>query len=398
MINKKITKLSVSIAMLMAGGAAQAASWDAGDWKLSLGGNVNAFFVNTSCSAGDLKGGGGTMAGLACAGSVDENGTATDSMSVQNGLLPAALNFSAKTTEDDWDLSANINVYYGITSQGGSTGATPNPDALAFSTVDARQIFLTAGKKGSGSFKLGRDFGLFGFDPIIADMSLIGVGTNFVASDPGHTSLGGLGYGYVYTDRLTQINYTTADMSGFKATVGVFQPLDGKGAASSGELGFHGKGTFTKDALTVSATLLSQGVNAGGKSETITGTDIFAKYNMGDIDLAGYFYTAEGMTSLAIGGLVLPGFNGAGTPEETSGYMLQATYKTSPKMKLGINIAHSKQDVVTKVENDKTTLGAYFNVTKSLTAMAELSTMTSDLTGTGEDKSSNINVGAFLGF
>ena len=245
---------------------------------------------------------------------------------------------------------------------------------------------------------MGRDFGLFGFDPIIADMSLIGVGTNFVASDPGHTSLGGLGYGYVYTDRLTQINYTTADMSGFKATVGVFQPLDGNGAASSGELGFHGKGTFTKDALTVSATLLSQGVNAGGKSETITGTDIFAKYNMGDIDLAGYFYTAEGMTSLAIGGLVLPGFNGAGTPEETSGYMLQATYKTSPKMKLGINIAHSKQDVVTKVENDKTTLGAYFNVTKSLTAMAELSTMTSDLTGTGEDKSSNINVGAFLGF
>lgn len=388
-----MTQLSVSIAILMAAGTAQAATWQAGEWELGLGGNVNAFFMHTSCSNGDLQSGGTTMAGLACAGSVDQNGNATDSQSVQNGLLPASLNFSAKTKQDGWNIGANVNVYYGINSNDGA-----GPDALKFSSVDARQVFLTAGKDGGGTFKLGRDFGLFGFDPIINDMSLIGSGSNFLASDPGHTTLGGLGYGYVYTDRLAQMNYTTPSMGGLTGTLGIFQPFDGNGASSAGELGFHGKASYTKGPATVSATFLTQGVNTdAGTSEDITGIDLFGKVDIGKVGLAGYVYEAEGMTSLAIGGLVLPGFGATGTPEETSGYMAQATYKATPKLKLGVNFGHSEQDVVTKVENDKVTLGAYYNLTKSMTLMAEYSNNESELAA-GTDESSNINVGAFVGF
>lgn len=394
MIRRNMTKLSVSVAILMAAGTAQAATWQAGEWELGLGGNVNAFLMHTSCSAGDLKSGGATMAGLACAGSVDEKGNPTDSQSVQNGLLPASLNFSAKTKQEGWDIGANVNVYYGINSNDGS-----GPDALKFSSVDARQVFLTAGKSGIGEFKLGRDFGLFGFDAIIGDMSLIGGGANFLASDPGHTTLGGLGYGYVYVDRLAQMNYTTPSLGGFKGTLGIFQPLDGNGATSAGELGFHGKASYTKGPATVSATFLTQAVNTtAGTSEDITGVDVFAKVDIGKIGLAGYAYEAEGMTSLAIGGLVLPGFSATGTPEETSGQMLQATYKATPKLKVGVNYGHSEQDVVTKVENDKITLGAYYNLTKSMTLMAEYSQNESDLKGAGTDESSNINIGAFVGF
>lgn len=395
LLKVKFSKIAVSMAAILSGVSVQAASWDAGDWKLGLGGNVNAFMVHTSCSASDLKSGGTTIASLACAGSVDEKGNATSSQSVQNGLLPASLNFSAKTTQEDWDLGANINVYYGINSDGGA-GA----DALAFSSVDARQIFMTAAKKGVGEFKLGRDFGLFGFDPIIADMSLIGAGSNFLAANPGHTTLGGLGVGYVYTDRLAQMNYTTPAYVGLTGTVGVFQPLDGNGATSAGKLGVHGKASYAKGHYSLSSSFLNQKVNTtAGTSENIQGVDLFVKVNLGKVDLAAYAFKAEGMTSLAIGGLVMPGFDATtGTAEETTGKMLQATYKATPKLKLGVNLAQSEQTEVTKVENDKLTLGAYYNLTKSLTLMAEATNTESELIGAGTDKVSSYNIGAFVGF
>ncbi len=181
----------------------QAVTWQTGDWTLGLGGNVNAFYTLTRCSNGDLNSGGTTLASLACP-------TSGNKQSVNNGLLPASLNFSAETNQNGYDLSAHINVYYGITSQGGG-----GSDALAFSTVDARQIYLTFGNEQLGTFKFGRDFGLFAYDAIINDMSLLGAGAAFTSADPGHTTLGGLGYGYVYTDRLAQMNWTSPNFNGF---------------------------------------------------------------------------------------------------------------------------------------------------------------------------------------
>lgn len=394
---KHLYTLSTSFFVALAAGSVQAASWTAGDWELGLGGNINAAFVNTQCSAGDLKAsvaGGTTLAGLACAGSVDEKGNFTDSSSVQNGILPASLNFSAKTTQDNWDIGANINVYYGINSTDGD-GA----DALKFSSVDARQIYLTVGRKGVGEFKAGRDFGIFAFDPIIADMGLIGVGSNFLASDPGHTTLGGLGYSYVYVDRITQMNYTTPIANGIKGTIGIFQPYDGNGATSSGDIGIQGKASYSRGGVTVSSSFMNQGVNTtAGTSENIQGIDVFAKADIGKIGLVGYAFKAEGMTSLAIGGLVMPGFGATGTPEETKGRMLQATYKATPKLKLGVNYGANEQTKVTKVDNEKVTVGAYYNLTKSLTILGEFSNNESDLKGVGVDKSSNFNIGLFLGF
>lgn len=383
---------------------AAAASWDAGDWKISMGGNINAFYSYTMCDDGDLNSGGTTLTGLVCAGAVDENGEATDYSSVQNGLLPASLNFTAATNQEGWDLSANINVYYGINSAGtdGDKASNSSSDALKFSTVDARQVYLTFGKDNLGAFKMGRDFGLFAFDAIINDMSLVGVGAGFVASDPGHTTLGGLGYGYVYTDRLAQIDYSTPTWGGFQGTLGIFQGFDGNGAHSADTPGYHGKVSYSWDAVvkgTVSATYLHQDVfTDAGTSEAIQGFDVFAKLSIADFSLLGYYYNAEGMSSLAIGGLIFPGFGATGTPEEVDGYMVQATYTIGGKVRLGVNWAQNEQDQVTLVENKKMTFGVYYNLTPALTLLAEYSDQESELKNAGTDETQNFNLGAILFF
>jgi len=383
---------------------AVAASWDAGDWKVSMGGNINAFYSYTMCDDGDLNSGGTTLAGLACSGALDENGNATDYSSVQNGLLPASLNFTAATNQDGWDLSANINVYYGIDSAGadGDKANNTSSDALKFSTVDARQVYMTFGKKNLGTIKMGRDFGLFAYDAIINDMSLLGLGAGFVASDPGHTTLGGLGYGYVYTDRLAQMNYTTPNWSGFQGTLGIFQGFDGNGARNADNPGYHAKVSYSWDAAVkgmVSATYLHQDVfTTAGTDEAIQGFDVFAKVSIADFSLLGYYFDGEGMSSLAIGGLLFPGFSATGTPEEVDGYMVQATYTIAGKVRLGVNWAQNEQDVVTKIENEKVTLGVYYNLTPALTLLVEYSDQQSELKGAGTDETQNYNIGAMLFF
>lgn len=393
---------------------AVAASWDAGDWKISMGGNINAFYVYTMCDEGDINSSTLTMTKAGCLGAMDASGNYTDTGSVQNGLLPASLNFSAATNQSGWDLSATVNVYYGITSHGANNdGNGPleglgagynNSDALKFSSVDARQVYLTFGKKTFGTVKMGRDFGIFAWDVVANDMSLIGVGAPFVASDPGHTTLGGLGYGYVYADRLAQINYTTPNWDGFQGTLGIFQGFDAHGANSADQPGIHAKVSYSWDGALkgkVSATHLTQDVvTTAGTDEKIRGYDVFAQVSIADFSLFGYYFDAEGMSSLAIGGLLLPGFDSAtGAPEEVNGYMVQGTY-TIGQVRLGINWSSSEQEKVTLVENEKLTLGVYYNLTPALTLLAEYSDMQSEETFTGgcTDEAQAFNLGAILFF
>ncbi|MES9852209.1 MAG: porin [Candidatus Thiodiazotropha sp. L084R] len=391
MTSKKISLILTSTALTALSMSSHAVSWESGDWKLGLSGNVNAHYVYTTCDSGDLQSGGTTLTSLQCAGSVDEDGNPDDVSSVQNGLLPAAMVFSAATNQDGYDLGATFGIFYGTNSN----------EALGFSSVDARQVFLTFGNEDMGSFKFGRDFGMFGFDAIIADMSLIGIGAGFTPSEPGHTTLGGLGFGYVYVDRLTQINYTTPSMNGLTGTIGIFQPMDANGGESGSNPGIHGKVAYGwKGSVpgNISATFLTQDiVTDAGTSESITAFDLFGKVDVGDIGVAASFFSGEGMSTLALGGLVLPGFSATdGTPEESQGYMLQGTYKLN-KTKLGLNYSFSESDELVEVENTRITVGAYHSLTANLTLLAEFSSLESELSA-GSDESNSFNVGAFMSF
>jgi predicted porin len=390
-LTKKIF-LSISCTTLTAVSfTSHAVSWDTGDWKLSLSGNVNAHYVYTTCDDGDLKSGADTLTSLQCIGTEDEDGNKDNVSSVQNGLLPAAMVFSAATTQNGYDMAATIGLFYGTSSN----------EALGFSTVDARQLFLTFGNEDMGSFKFGRDFGLFGFDAIIADMSLIGIGAGFTPAEPGHTTLGGIGYSYVYVDRLTQINYTTPSMNGFTGTIGIFQPLDAGGGESGSTPGLHGKLAYSWNSSTpgaLSATFINQDiVTDAGTSESISGFDIFGKLDLGDIDLAGSYFSGEGMDTATLGGIVTGGFDAAtGKPEESQGYMLQSTYQMN-NTKLGANYSFTESEELLEVENTRLTLGVYHSLAPNLTLLAEYSALESE-TDVGSDEANSFNIGAFMSF
>ena len=68
------------------------------------------------------------------------------------------------------------------------------------------------------------------------------------------------------------------------------------------------------------------------------------------------------------------------------------------KVRFGVNWAQNEQEKVTEVENKKLTFGVYYNLTPTLTILAEYSDQESELIGAGTDASSNINLGAILFF
>ncbi|WP_428309963.1 porin [Hydrocarboniphaga sp.] len=396
-----IRHLVAASAALISSTSAQAIEIQAGDWKFTANGNVNVHYIHSSC---DNDGTAPVAGGLACIGSAGED----DSSSVSDGLLPAALVFGASTTQNDWDISANFGFYPGIsTNDGGSPNLGGTNTALGTTGLDVRQVYMTFGKKDLGTFMLGRNFGLFGFDAIISDMTISGVGAgngNYAA--PANTSLGSIGLGYIYVDTLAQMNYTTPDFSGFKATIGIFDPVEPilQGAPTpKAAPGVHGKLAYTAGAVYLSATFLEQkqeGVIAG-EDYTSRGFDAGGKLTFGAAELMAYYYAGKGLGTT---GLFLLSDDGAGHARDSDGFLAQATYKFGAT-KVGVNYGESNLDLADGEassnlvkKNSKVTAGVYHSLTKNLTLLAEFSDVKAKAHDDTKNKSNSFNVGAFLSF
>jgi predicted porin len=396
-----------------------------GDWTFEIAGNVNVDYIYSSCqnvnSAVSLTG------GLTCVGTANGNGVSN----IGNGLLPAAFTFGVSTTQMGLDLSAHLGLYPGIaTNDGGSpnlqagTSNGSSNTALGSTGLDIRQVYMTFGNKDIGTFTLGRNIGLFGADIILNDMTLVGVGApgSAATAAPANTTLGGIGFGYIYTDWLAQIDYTTPDLSGFHFTVGVFDPLN---SLSEGDAvvqpkkapGFHAKidYTFAFNDITkfyASATILTQQQNYAvdvtigpptSYQYTGTGADIFAKLDLADWEILGYYYHATGLGTTALFDL---GSFGLGNTRTSDGYLAQTTYKFGP-VKLGVQYGASNLNFANAADqaanpglvraNRKGTIGAYWSLTKNLILLAEGS-RTKSVGAPGSNQGTTVNVGAFLGF
>jgi predicted porin len=419
-------RLSIAAALAaVCAPAAHAIDVTAGDWKLSFDGNVNADYIYSHCAAlQDAKTIGG---GLTCVAPGDGQ---RSSSSVSNGLLPAALSISAATTQQGYDIGVTFGFYPGIsTNNGGSPNLAFNKNtntALGTAGFDVRQVFLTFGNKDMGTVLAGRNIGLFQADAILNDMTLLGVGANGSNAAPTNTSLGSIGYGYIYTDWLAQINYTTPDISGAKVTIGIFDPVesltDGTGATPKAAPGFHGKIVYKpNDTLYLSASFLWEkqefqrsdvfGTLLPGQKMTYNGSgfDVGGKYDFAGFQVAAWLYYAKGLgtTGLFVNSAdTAPTSLGYGQARKSYGGLGQVTYKIpETNLKLGVNYGSSRLSLADNEanptlvkKNDNVTLGVYDQLTPNLLLLAEGTPMWSRNQIGEENKAWVMNVGAFVSF
>jgi predicted porin len=408
-MNNKI-KAAVAGAVLASASVANAGiTWDAGEWTVDMNGNVNAYAVVSDNDDSSMA-----LGGLA-----NTKGNDSTAATIRTGLLPSWLGFTASTRQNDIDTSVTISFQPGAGGQGalqGGNGTTASNRAGS----ENRQAFLTFGDKSWGSVKVGKDLGLFGSTAILNDMTLLGVGSQGAVGTAGGTTttLGRIGTGFIYADWNGQITYTTPNMNGFSASVGIFQPWNagalatGLSDTSSGDtdqFGYQGQASYswTGDfAGKVWGGFFSQEVTglAVGGDERATAFEAGVSATVANINLVAYGYSGEGVGTT---GLLLDGFDAAGKERDSDGGYVQATYVIPTGTKLGVSWGLSKLDDNAAdagdnlvKENEMLTIGAYHPLTKHLNLVAEYSQVTAEshLSTQGDAESDIFSVGAILFF
>jgi predicted porin len=406
MTSQRLGCATLVAAAILTPAAAQAIEMSAGDWKFEVTGNVNAHYIYSECDDAPVA----VAGGLACLSFAGED----KSSSISNGLLPASIGFTATTTQRGYDLGVTFGFYPGISTNDGGRpnlgpGMLPNTNtALGTAAIDMRQVFLTFGNDRMGEFMFGRNIGLFGGDVILNDMTIHGVGAgngNYAA--PANTSLGSIGLGYIYPDWLAQMNYTTPDWNGFKATLGVFDPLEPvfQGAPTpKGVPGFHGKLAYAfGENLYLSATYLYQEQEGITDAQDFSSNafDVGGKYSIAGFEILGWYYNGRGVGTT---GLFILSDDGNGNRRKSDGFLAQITYKIVDT-KLGVNYGQSKLDRADNEiapllvrENRKWTAGVYHSLTENLTLLVEYTEIHSEAQQGFDNESKNFNIGAFLSF
>ena len=364
---KRLTLLLLGLALgVSATASAQGLTMQMSNgWSFAFSGNVNVFwsFTKQNATAGDAA-----------------------NSNVRTGLLPAFATFDAKGKEG----GLNLGVHFGFAPQ---IQNFFNVHDQFGTQIDMRQVYLTVGFKNGSQLLAGRELALFGRQNILNDMTLFGVGAVGIGGGQGGgTTLGRIGYGYIYPNFNAQITYSTKPGKS-QFSIGVFQPsvLIGTGTVLTPEYGFtkiprveaeftynqkSGKNTYTfwvgglwqstSDAATGGNTASSFGGTAGIKA------------GMSDLSVvvAGYIGKGLGTTLMFSGDEVAA--NGTDLRKSDGGYV-QLTYKVGPKTTVGGSWGFSRLvnnetgDGNTNVRSNlySYTAGIYHQWTKSLKFVVE---------------------------
>ena len=360
---KKVLMLGLLAAAAAATRPALAVDIKAGDWTVNIGGNVNAYYTVTRCK-GDFDGG-LALAGrsLGCAGE-DRRTT------VGNGLLPSGLVTSVSTSQGGYDVKAVVAIYAAAATD---SAITQN------STVDVRQAFFSFGNAAMGTVKLGRDWGIFGDRVILADMTLLGTGAPVQATQRGRVALGHIGAGYAYAGQYGQVVYTSAPLSpyGLVFDVGLMSPVDDTPivaparytARSTPQLQAQASISYVqvKGWLGIK-TQHFESVTAGIGDLRMNAFELGATLDNGPAAFLVNVQHGKGL------GLLSDADQG---DVKSTHYLLQATYKTGEKLKLGINYGESRNKddgpgTGGLKSNANLTLGAYYALNSAITLVGEL--------------------------
>jgi hypothetical protein len=318
-------------------------------WSFTFAGNVNAFltyqFSNNSDTAvvtgGAVPTGQGAFA------------------RIRTGLLPAFAVFEAKGKE----LGQDVTVHFGFAPQINSPGVH---DAFG-AQIDMRQVYLQVGGTW-GSILAGRELGLFQRENILTDMTLFGTGAFGGSLGAGGTTLGRIGFGYVYPNFNAQLTYSTPATTPIQWSIGLFDPSAvAPGTAGAGnalfpftpiprvetELSYtskfgqaaEGAPASTDQALFwVGGAWQKAYANPGdtGTSINSEGVDAGIKVDISKISLMGSGYYGKGIgTTLMF--TVLP-VDATGVGRKSYGYIGQAVFKLDPKWNVGASWGQSILD------------------------------------------------------
>ncbi len=339
-------------------------------WSFSFSGNVNAFWVFTkeNTNAGDAA-----------------------NSNIRTGLLPGFATFDAKGKEGGLNLGVHIgfapqinnafqlhDVFGELTVAGVQSGAQ----------IDMRQIYLTVGFKNGSSILAGRELGLFGRQNILNDMTLFGVGAVGIGNTQGGgTTLGRIGYGYIYPNFNAQVTYSTKPGQA-QFSVGIFQPsILGSGTYTftkvprlEGEFTYNQKSGKNAYMIWVGGLWQTTSDGPTGTVNTVSsfGGTAGVRADISDLQVVVTGYIGKGLgTVLMFSGGEIAGDGTTARPSD-GGYA-QLMYKLGPKTHVGASWGFSrlKSDatgdgfdaVITNWAS--TTLGVYHQWTKSLKLVFE---------------------------
>jgi predicted porin len=394
----------------------------AGNWDLSLTGNVNAFATYTVCGVVNDQ----VVGGLACTRAKDEPNT----FAIESGLLPSAFVFTAKTRAYDLDVSATIGLYPGLHVTETRSGNQVEGDFA----MDVRQNFLTLGDKSWGTVKLGKDLGIFGSDAILSDMTLLGVGAGTAGTaasrrgtfGPGaadtqgsllhnrNVTVGHIGSGYMYADWIPQIAYISPNFSGLQVTVAAVEAFQNGTATATDLPGVQAKATFDL-AGPVSGRVWAGGMFQNTKvvapptnpSLNAVAGELGVKVNASGLGALAYGYYGKGIGTFAID-VLSAGVNTAGEPEgrNSYGFLGQVTYaipgtKLRPGVSYGMSFldkAGTDVDSVVLKSNALLTAALFYAATDTLTLVAEFDHVRSKNHLDGLAKSNSAALGAIMFF
>jgi len=372
---KALQAAGIGAAAIFAGSAG-AVGLQGDNWSVDVGGIVNAYYTATSCS-GDAVGG-PALAGkaLGCAGE-DHKTT------IGNGLLPSGLITKFKTQQEGYDIGGTIGI---MVHAGTSSGVATNTN------VDVRQAFFTVGTPEMGTVKIGRDYGVFGANAILNDMTLLGAGAPTQATQRGRVTLGHIGAGYTYLQNYGQMSYVSPVFGGgFTFTGGLFSPVDAGVYSSKNYPQVQAQLQYANDMLKVWI---------GAKTQRFFANSFVPVQDPGNPDQTFIItpdsdfneFAAEVGASVSGGGFTflanVEGGNGIGILADGDqgdlnglNYLLQGTYKFTDKWKVGLSYGLSKNDDnktyndvlnASFKSNENATLGLYYALTSSITLAAEV--------------------------
>lgn len=383
---KKIFVVSVIAAASIQ--QAQAVDFKAGDWTVGVGGIVNAYYTAVSCSGAALGGLALGSQGLGCGGSEDRT-------TIGNGLLPNGLIASAASTQGGYDVKAVIGIY----------AATATDSAIGQnSVVDVRQAFFTVGNADMGTVKLGRDYGIFGANAILSDMTLLGAGAPVQATQRGRVTLGHIGAGYSYLGNYGQMTYSTPkSASGVGFDIGLMSPVAdtpvvaGARYQSDSSPQLQAQVSYASDGFKAWLGAKSQkfdSVTPGTGDLTMRAVEVGGSYTAGALGLLANVQSGKalGILSDADQGDV-----------KSTNYLLQGTYKTSDKLKLGVSYGVSENDSNAAgtgglKSNANLTLGGYYALNSAVTLVAEVGQTRSKGFNGGTARMNGVSVGGIIFF